>query len=118
MVKAGRGGWSWQSSEQNLQSSRSEASVQQAEPVRRRWAESPSEGRGLAALERVQGYKETLNPAGAPVSKPTLELRALAKGQVEAKRGQHPETPALLQSPGPAGQEAARPEAQAGSATF
>lgn len=61
-------GWSWQRSEQHLQSSRSGLSAQQAEPVRW-WTGSPSEGRGQTALDRVHRDKEILNPTGAPARK-------------------------------------------------
>lgn len=112
-VRAGRGGGGGGVLEElraESQSSRSGVSAQRVEPVRW-WTGSPSEGRGLAALDRAQGCKETLNPTGAPVRKPVMELRASAKDKAEAKQRQHPEMPALLQSPGTAGQGAAGPEA-------
>ena len=106
---------------QNVQSSRLAASAQWAKHVQW-WSGSPSEGGGWGALARVL-YAKRPHSSQVPQSETLVELRALAKDSVEAKQGQHSETPmswwryqSLLQSRRPAGQEATQPGAQAGSA--
>lgn len=77
--------WSWQSSEQCLQSSRSGASAQQMESVKC-WTGSPSDGQGMAALDRVPGGKETLNPTGAPVKEPRRNSEPQQRAKWESNR--------------------------------